>query len=90
MSAVCGVNVNDEEHENRHGSLEFVMNSRKDFFVVLERSGKGPEHHGEGCAGDGEECNKRVHSEFERSCAEKPERVRPDEVCKDSSITERK
>ena len=28
MSAVCGVDVNDEQHENRHGSLEFVMNSR--------------------------------------------------------------
>ena len=36
---------------------------------------------GEGCAGDGEDRNRRVHSELERSCAEKPERVRPDEVC---------
>ena len=28
MSDVCGVDANDEEHENRHGSLEFVMDSR--------------------------------------------------------------
>ena len=27
MNAVCGVDANDEEHENRHGSLEFEMNS---------------------------------------------------------------
>ena len=52
---------------------------------MSERSEKGPEHREEGCAGDGEDRNRRVHSELERSCAEKPERVRPDEVCKDSS-----
>ena len=28
MSDVCGVDANDEEHENQHGSLESVMNSR--------------------------------------------------------------
>ena len=57
---------------------------------MSERSGKGAEHRGEGCAGDGEDYNGRVHSELERSCAEKPERVRPDEVCEDSSTAERK
>ena len=62
----------------------------KDFFVVSERSEKGPEHREEGCAGDGEDRNRRVHSELERSCAEKPERVRPDEVCEDESTAERK
>ena len=62
----------------------------KDFFVVSERSEKGPEHREEGCAGDGEDYNRRVHSELERSCAEKPERVRPDEVREDSSTAERK
>ena len=71
MSAVCGVDANDEEHENRHGSLETVMNSRmsqplvmtsfnaldtcKYFLVVSERSEKGPQHREEGCAGDGED-----------------------------------
>ena len=35
-------------------------------------------------------ANRRVHNELERSCAEKPERVRPDEVCEDSSTAERK
>ena len=57
---------------------------------MSERSEKGPEHREEGCVGTGEDRNRRVHSELERSCAEKPERVRPDEVCEDSSTTERK
>ena len=35
MSAVCGVDANDEEHENRHGSLESVMNSRTSQPLVL-------------------------------------------------------
>ena len=34
--------------------------------------------------------NRRVQNELKRSGAEKPERVRPDEVCEDSSTTERK
>ena len=38
MSAVCGVDVNDEEHENRHGSLEFV-NGFQDVTAT------GDEHH---------------------------------------------
>ena len=36
------------------------------------------------------ETAKTATSEFERSCAEKPERVRPDEVCEVSFIVERK
>ena len=36
------------------------------------------------------ETAKTATSEFERSCAEKPERVRPDEVCEVSSTAERK
>ena len=35
MSAVCGVDVNDEEHENWHGSLESVMNSRTSQPLVM-------------------------------------------------------
>ena len=59
------------------------LDTCKDFFVVSERSEKGPEHREEGCAGDGEDYSRRVHSELERSCAEKPERVRPHEVFED-------
>ena len=35
MSAVCGVDANDEEHENRHGSLESAMNSRTSQPLVM-------------------------------------------------------
>ena len=35
MSAVCGVDANDEEHENRHGSLESEMDSRTSQPLVL-------------------------------------------------------
>ena len=37
MSAVCGVDANDEEHENRHGSLESVMNSRTSNIIQCSR-----------------------------------------------------
>ena len=32
---VCGVDANDEEHENRHGSLGSVMDSRTSQPLVL-------------------------------------------------------
>ena len=35
MSAVCGVDANDEEHEDQHGSLESVMNSRTSQSLVM-------------------------------------------------------
>ena len=35
MSAVCGVDANDEEHENRHGLLEFAMSSRTSQPLVM-------------------------------------------------------
>ena len=35
MSDVCGVDANDEEHENRHGSLGSVMDSRTSQPLVL-------------------------------------------------------
>ena len=95
MSAICGVDANDEDHENRHGSLEFEMNSRtsqplsfnafdtcKDFFVLSEKSGKGPEHRGEGCARDGEDRNRgsqqnapdwqEVHSQLQANNEQSP------------------
>ena len=56
----------------------------------MSESEKGPELRGEGCAGDGEDRDRRVHCELERICAEKPERERPDEICEDSSTAERK
>ena len=99
MSAVCGVRIGMDRSSprwtpGRHSQWWWTsfnaLDTCKDFFVVSERSEKGPEHREEGYAGDGEDRNRRVHSEFERSCAEKPERVRPEEVCEVSSTTERK
>ena len=76
-SDVCDEVVNDEEHQNQCGLLASVMESK----TVLNRiqcsrhvqrvlrcvreMWRGPEHCGEGCAGEGEDLS-RLHSFRER------------------------
>ena len=103
MSAVCGVNANDEEHEDWHGiarvrdELQDVTATGNERHSMLSTRAKISSLCQRGVRKD-QNIVKKVALETAKTATvslnevvlKKPERVRPEEVCEVSSTSERK